>query len=182
MSSWQEDVMWIVANGFHIIKIIPLGKIPLAHSNHTKGSPNCNPSLDYNDAIDWIMKGGNLAIRADERCFIDFDRRVVPFNADYYRQFNTVVSFSHGGYHLYYDNPRHYSVQEIQTIVESKYKNVKIKHGKKSEGGGDVVHIDNGYVIAPPSRVKQKDDSIYQYHFLDDRKVIYGITKLGALQ
>lgn len=165
----------------YLFRIAPYGKRPLngSHFANTEDH-NAEPSLTYDEALDWIKKSGNIAIRLDNLVAFDIDRR--PFDGrisqhqDYYRHFDTVVNFSPHGFHCIYDRTKINDDSKLQSIFESKY-NVTMQRPK------DVIHTGNAYVVVPPSRIKYDNESnIKSYYFLDYQEVINGTIKIADLQ
>ncbi len=178
MLSWEDHITWYLQNGFYLFRIVPLGKNTLLNHHWADTDDHtAEPSLTFDESIEWIHKSGNIAIRLDNRVAFDLDARPYPIssNVDYYRRFNTIVNFSPRGFHVIFDRSTIEDDRELKPIFES---NFNIKMNLKR---GDRVRTGHSFIIVPPSRVLQ-NSQLKSYFFLDDQRVIKGELKIAGLK
>jgi hypothetical protein len=149
-------------HGFHVIRIAPEKKIPIANSDWTK------EKLTLDHAKYWVnQKKGNLAVVCGEQSkdsigngliVFDYDTRpkLTAEIIDKLRKLKTLICFTPKGMHIYF---------RTKDEVRAKQKVRIFLDGKQLIQ--DKVRWTNGYVLIPPSKVRN-DSGLKTYWFLDD--------------
>ena len=152
------------------MKLVPYGKDPLHGYHFAKQDPESEKSHlpDTGSALEWIEKGGNIAVRLDDYVAFDIDTKPYPVkgNLDFYRRYNTLVQFTRRGYHVVFTNTNKLSREKVTRIFLTKYPN----SGYGNNSRKDCLHMGNQYIALAPSKIKYPDNTISHRFLLDDAK------------
>src|SRR5487761_77481 len=153
---------YYIAQDFHLIRLAPEKKIPIANVDWV------NEKITLDRAKWWIGKenNGNLGVVCGEQSngliVFDYDARpkLTSEIINTLRTLQTLIAFSPRGLHIYFKTKDEVKAREkFQLRID----------GKRQEP--DKIRWTNGYVVIPPSKVKNGSGELKSYWFLDDTRL-----------